>query len=204
MKFNARNHGARASSGVPTPADPTANVPAANIPAPGIPAPGIPAPVTPVSANAAVDPVVNATLKAQEIKMIAMNFLQVMAMEIELLKTRQIAELSTLQDEKVAISELYRGHVADIATNPTIFDALEPAARGELKRLAAQLEATARENTNRVRSALDLNTKLMERIAFAAQQNTPMASGYTNTGARRSAAPHRGYAQAPVTLNQQF
>ncbi|MFT6580491.1 MAG: hypothetical protein ACJAU6_000920 [Alphaproteobacteria bacterium] len=142
--------------------------------------------------------------KAHDMMEIALAFIQLMATEIELLKLRKISELSALQPEKVALSDLYRAHMNEVVATPGFFGEIDPAVRGELKRLATQLEATARENEHRVRSALELNTKLMDRIAAIAQQNRPMASGYTNTGARQTSSPHRGYAQAPVTLNQQF
>jgi hypothetical protein len=150
------------------------------------------------------DPVSVPEQKAHQMMEIALAFIQLMATEIELLKLRKISELSALQPEKTALSDLYRAQMNEVAATPGLFDAIDPAVRAELKRLATQLEATARENERRVRSALDLNTKLMDRIAAIAQQNRPMASGYTNTGARQTASPHRGYAQAPVTLNQQF
>jgi hypothetical protein len=152
----------------------------------------------------AQNPAPGAEQKAHEMMEVALAFIQLMATEIELLKLRKISELAALQSEKTALSDLYRAHINEVAAVPDLFDGIDPAVRTELKRLATQLEATARENERRVRAALELNTQLMDRIAAIAQKNRPMASGYTNTGARQTASPHRGYAQAPVTLNQQF
>ena len=142
--------------------------------------------------------------KAHELMELAIALIQVMATEIELLKTREFKELAATQAQKFALSDVYHGHMTDIAANPDIFDGIDPKIRTELKRLATQLDATARENANRVRAALELNTKLVERIALAAQQNATTAAGYTNTGARSTASMGRAYGQVPVSLNQQL
>ena len=142
--------------------------------------------------------------KAHELMTLAIALIQVMATEIELLKVRKLSGLAETQAQKSALSDLYHGHMTEIAANPGIFDGVDSKIRDELKRLAAQLDATAKENANRVRSALELNTKLVERIALAAQQNATSAAGYTNTGARSMPKMGRAYAQAPVSLNQQL
>ena len=67
--------------------------------------------------------------KVHDLMELAMALIQLTATEIECLKMRQIKELSEIQAHKTTLSDLYHGHMAEIASNPNIFDDIDPQIR---------------------------------------------------------------------------
>lgn len=146
----------------------------------------------------------NPNARAHEIMELATALIQLMTREIEALKAHKVADIEPIQAQKASLSDLYHKHIQAIAADPAGMAALDEKIRDELRKLAAQVETTARENAQRVRAALDMNTGIVDRIAQLAQGNRSTASGYTATGAKPAAAYSRATIQAPITLNQQL
>lgn len=143
----------------------------------------------------------NPSVRAHELIDLSRSMVQVMATETELLKSGKVDEIESFQAQKEALSGIYETHMRDVAAEPGMFNAVDPALRAELTEAARQIDATARENKHAVQAAMELNARLVQVIADAVTKSAPSASGYTKTGAApASTAAVR--APRPATLNQ--
>jgi flagellar biosynthesis/type III secretory pathway chaperone len=140
--------------------------------------------------------------RAHELIELSHSLVEVMAAEIETLKEGRVADIEPIQAQKVMLSSAYETHMRDVAAAPGMFNAIEPGLKADLTVAATQFEATATDNKRAVLAALELNSRLVQVIADAVTQSTPIAAGYTKTGAAPSAVPRTTPTAAPATLNR--
>lgn len=144
----------------------------------------------------------NPSTRAHELIDLSRSMVHVMATETELLKAGRVAEIEPLQVQKETLSGIYETHMRDVAAEPGMFNAIDPALRAELTEAARQIDATAQENRHAVQAAMELNARLVQVIAGAVSRSAPNASGYTKTGAAPAADGSATRTPRPATLNQ--
>ncbi len=144
----------------------------------------------------------NPSARAHELIELSQSLVQVMAIETETLKAGRVRDIEPMQAQKTALSYAYETHMRDLATEPGMFNAIEPDLKAELTAAATQFEATAIDNKHAVQAALELNSRLVQVIADAVTSSSPSATGYTKTGAAASATHRAAPTTAPATLNR--
>ncbi|NKB56781.1 MAG: hypothetical protein GKS00_10640 [Alphaproteobacteria bacterium] len=144
----------------------------------------------------------NPSARAYELIDLSHSLVQVMASEIEILRDGKVADIEPLQVQKEALSSAYETHMRDVASDPGMFNMIEPDLRDALKTAATQFEVSASENKLAVQAALEMNTRLVQVIADAVIKSAPSASGYTKTGAAADTAPRTAPPPLPATLNR--
>ena len=146
----------------------------------------------------------NPTARAHELIRLCSELVVVLERESEILKNRRFSEIAELHPEKAALTAIYESQMKDIAAEPGMFHAIEPALRQQLIDAAETFEDLARKTEISLRAALEMNLRLVGVIADAVQESVPVASGYTQngTGSNIAAAPSKK--PIAVTLDQQF
>ena len=144
----------------------------------------------------------NPNARAHELIGLSQSLIQVMATEIETLKSGKVGDIEPLQAQKLALTGAYETHLRGVSDDPGMFNAIEPEVRAELAAVTSQFEATANENKNVVQAALEMNGRLVQVIADAVVKGTPMAAGYTKTGAAPDRQNGSTARPSPASLNR--
>jgi flagellar biosynthesis/type III secretory pathway chaperone len=144
----------------------------------------------------------NPNARAQELITVSQSLIQVMTQETETLKAGNVAEIEPMQTQKAALTGLYESHLRGAAEDPAAFGAVEPEIRDQLAEITTQFQSVAAQNAVAVRAALDMNARLVQVIADAVVRGTPVAAGYTKTGAAPGGRSRGAAPAAPASLNQ--
>ena len=144
----------------------------------------------------------NANARAQELITVSQSLIQVMTEEIETLKAGKVAEIEPMQTQKAALTGVYESHLRGAAEDPAAFGAMEEEIRDRLAEVTTRFQSVAKENAVAVRAALDMNARLVRVIADAVVGGTPVAAGYTKSGAAPGGQSRGAVSPAPASLNQ--
>ena len=144
----------------------------------------------------------NPNARAHELISVSQSLIQVMTEEIEHLKAGEVTEIEPIQTQKAALTGVYETHLRGVADDPVGFGAMEPEIRDQLAEVTTRFHSVAAENEVAVRAALDMNARLVQVIADAVVRHTPVAAGYTNTGAAPGARSRGAAPPTPASLNQ--
>ena len=146
----------------------------------------------------------NPTARAHELIRLCGELIAVLERENEVLKNRRLGEIAELHPEKAALTGLYEAQMRDVAAEPGMFHAIEPALRLQLIDAADRFESLARKTEISLRAAMEMNLRLVGVIADAVQESMPAASGYTQSGVAASTAATPSKKPIAVTLDQQL
>ena len=144
----------------------------------------------------------NPNARAQELITVSQSLIQVMTEEIETLKAGKVAEIESMQTQKSALTGVYESHMRGAAEDPGAFGAVEPEIRDRLAEVTTRFQSVAAENAIAVRAALDMNARLVQVIADAVVRGTPVAAGYTKTGAAPGRRSRGAVPPTPASFNQ--
>lgn len=136
--------------------------------------------------------------RALELIIVSRSLIQVMTEETETLKSGKVAEIEPMQTQKAALTDMYESHLH----GATDFGAVEGDIRDQLAEVTTIFQSVAAENAIAVRAALNMNAGLVQVIADAVVRGTPVAAGYTNSGAAPGPRPRSAAPPAPASLNQ--
>lgn len=144
----------------------------------------------------------NPNARAHELITVSQSLIQVMTEEIESLKAGKVADIEPMQMQKSALTGIYESHMRGAAEDPGTFSAVEPEIRDQLAEITTRFQSVAAENAIAVRAALDMNARLVQVIADAVVHGTPVAAGYTSTGAAPGRRSRGAIPPVPASLSQ--
>ncbi|MCZ4280500.1 hypothetical protein O4H49_06910 [Kiloniella laminariae] len=128
------------------------------------------------------------------------GLIAVMSREIELLRAMQIQEMSQLQKEKLDLVNSYEQSTAQLRSNPSFMQHLDPLLKEELRDVIKQMNHMVKENEIALLAAKASNERLMQAIVTAVkQQKQQDSSSYSNSGIL---AAQSAKSSSPMHLNQ--
>jgi len=146
----------------------------------------------------------NPTTRAHELIDVTESLTAVIDQENELLQELRVKEIGALQQEKTSLSGLYelrmREAIQDVGTLETVTAEL----RDRLRNASAAFDRSAQRNTRALKAALEMNTRMVNKIAQLASRQETRPNGYGASGTapyptRRSKMP-----VAAMTLNREL
>ena len=121
------------------------------------------------------------------------------------LAERRHAEIEALQTEKQVSADAYETQLRALVQAAPAADAFDQATRRALEESRAAFETAARENVNALRSAIELNNRLVRTIAASVERQRVSPAGYTKSGASCADATGRGTTDTlPASLDETF
>ena len=131
------------------------------------------------------------------------SLIDVLNAESEALSKSQVARVEQLLETKQTAAEVFESRIKDISERPDILAQTTPAIRQDLRSAKERLDTAALQNAHALRAAMELNNRLVQRIAQSVERQRITAAGYTNTGgayARPAASNHGDI--LPVSLDE--
>lgn len=144
------------------------------------------------------------TARAYELIDVTESLTALIEQENALLTELRIKEIGALQQEKVSLSGLYELRMREAIQDAGAFNAVAPEIRERLRLASEAFDRSAQHNANALRAALEMNTRMVHKIAQLATKQETRPNGYGATGTvpyptRRTKVP-----VMPMTLNQQL
>ncbi len=123
--------------------------------------------------------------------------------ENKALAQARVERVTALQDAKQTAADVFEARIRELKDNPAFLTQAAPAMRTQLETAKRRLDEVATVNINALRSAIELNKRLAQRIAQSADHQRVSASGYTKTGAAAaSQSTHHLNDPMPISLNE--
>lgn len=131
--------------------------------------------------------------------------IDVIRKENNALAERRHADVESLQPAKQASADAYETRLRALSQEAATPDAIGEATRRALQDSRTAFEDAARENMNALRSAIELNNRLVLTIANSVERQRINPAGYTKNGAScTDTATRRTTDVIPTSLNEQF
>lgn len=123
--------------------------------------------------------------------------------ENKALAQARVERVSALQDAKQTASDIFEARIRELKDNPDHLTQAAPTMRLQLEAAKQRLDEVATVNINALRSAIELNKRLAQRIAHSVDRQRVSASGYTKTGASAAGQPTNHLNDPmPISLNE--
>ena len=144
------------------------------------------------------------TARAHELIDVTESLTALIERENSLLTELRIKEIGALQQEKTSLSGLYELRMREAIQDAEAFNAVAPEVRTRLRNASEAFDRSAQRNANALRAALEMNTRMVHKIAQLATNQETRPNGYGATGTvpyptRRTKMPVMA-----MTLNQQL
>ena len=110
------------------------------------------------------------------------SLIEILDAESEALGKSQVARVEQLLESKETAAEVFESRIKDISERPDILAQTAPAIRRDLRAAKERLDAAALQNAHALRAAMELNNRLVQRIAQSVERQRVAAAGYTGTG----------------------
>ncbi len=117
---------------------------------------------------------------------------EVMAREVELLRTMRSSDIATLGEEKAKLAAAYAGMFETVRANPALVKDAEPGLRETLKEATAALKAEIEDNVRAITAAKTLNERLIRALSAAFAEALSPIAAYTSKGETRAPTPALG------------
>jgi hypothetical protein len=133
------------------------------------------------------------------------SLIDVIKQENAALAERRHADIDSLQAIKQASADTYETQLRALAQEAKTPDVIGETTQRALQESRTAFETVARENVNALRSAIELNNRLVLTIANSVERQRISPAGYTKNGAAHSDTADRRTANViPASLNEQF
>lgn len=129
---------------------------------------------------------------------IASQLIRVLSREVASLREMRIADLESLQQEKLDLTVAYEQGVRALADHPGVLDAVAPAMREALSDVAMQFDRALAANTRALNAARDSHDRLLRAIVDAVADKRARERSYDAMG--RFPLPHRARRAAGLSL----
>lgn len=131
--------------------------------------------------------------------------IDIIRQENNALAERRHADIESLQPAKQASADVYETQLRALTQQAPAADAIGEATRRALEESRTAFENAARENVNALRSAIELNNRLVRTIAKSVERQRISPAGYTKNGASCADTADRQTTDViPTSLNEQF
>jgi len=146
----------------------------------------------------------NPTTRAHELIDVTESLTAVIDQENTLLQELRVKEIGALQQEKTSLSGLYELRIREAIQDVGAFETVTPEIRDRLRNASAAFDRSAQRNTRALKAALEMNTRMVNKIAQLASRQETRPNGYGASGTspyptRRSKMP-----VAAMTLNREL
>ena len=144
------------------------------------------------------------TARAHELIEVTESLTALIEQENELLQELRIKEIGALQQEKTSLSGLYELRMREAIQDTGVFNAIAPEIRVRLRQASEAFNRSAKRNANALRAALEMNTRMVHKIANLASRQETRPNGYGAAGTVPYPTRRARMTVAPMTLNQQL
>ncbi len=144
------------------------------------------------------------TARAHELIEVTESLTALIEQENELLQELRIKEIGALQQEKTSLSGLYELRMREAIQDTGVFNAVAPEIRIRLRHASEAFNQSAKRNANALRAALEMNTRMVHKIANLASRQETRPNGYGAAGTVPYPTRRARLTVAPMTLNQQL
>ena len=125
-----------------------------------------------------------------------------MGEEVERLRARRPRDIEELQAEKASLARAYETLMRELSKDPETLKGIAPALRAELTAATAKFQNALIQNESSLRSAMEVNSRVLKAVADAVAENRTENAGYSRTGASDKGKPGGGGTARPVTLDR--
>lgn len=144
------------------------------------------------------------TARAHELISVTESLTALIEQENSLLTELRIKEIGALQHEKTNLSGLYELRMREAIQDAGAFNAVAPEVRTRLREASEAFDRSAHRNASALRAALEMNTRMVHKIAQLATKQETRPNGYGAQGTvpyptRRTKMPVMA-----MTLNEQL
>lgn len=133
---------------------------------------------------------------------ITSRLIVLMEKEVERLRTRRHRELAALQEEKASLARAYETLIRELRKDPATMRSVAPALRAELVAETEKFQSALARNEASLRSAMEVNSRVLEAVAEAVAESQRKNAGYSRSGALARPGDHGPQATAPMTLDR--
>lgn len=123
--------------------------------------------------------------------------------ENKALAEARVERVTALQEAKQTASDVFEARIHELRENPDHLTQAAPTMQRQLETAKQRLDEVATVNINALRSAIELNRRLAERIAHSVDRQRISAAGYTKSGASAVGQPSNHLNDPmPISLNE--
>lgn len=144
------------------------------------------------------------TRQVETLIRVTSRLIDVMQREIAFLRTMRIAEIAALQEEKATLVAAYEDGIRHLAADPAALNAVEPALRAELTRLAPRFDGVVAENGRALQAVRDSHRRLVRTIVDAVAESGSRHAAYSASGATPKPPGGRRNARLSLALDQRL
>ena len=144
------------------------------------------------------------TARAHELIDVTVSLTAVLDQENTLLTELRVKEIGALQQEKTSLSGLYELRIREAVQDAGVFNAVSPEVRDRLRLASEAFDQSAQQNARALRAALEMNTRMVHKIAQLATKQETRPNGYAANGTTPYAARRGKMSVIPMTLNEQL
>jgi flagellar biosynthesis/type III secretory pathway chaperone len=126
----------------------------------------------------------------------------VMGEEVERLRARRPRDIEELQEEKASLARAYETLIRELRKDPETLNGVAPALRAELMAATEKFQNTLIQNEASLRSAMEVNSRVLKAVADAVAESQKENAGYSRTGTLGKASKGGGRRAGPVTLDR--
>jgi len=139
------------------------------------------------------------TARTHELIDVTESLTAILDQENTLLTELRVKEIGALQQEKTSLSGLYELRMREAVQDAGAFNAVAPEIREQLR-----LARSAQQNARALRAALEMNTRMVHKIAQLATKQETRPNGYGANGTTPYTARRGKMSVIPMTLNEQL
>lgn len=144
------------------------------------------------------------TARTHELIDVTESLTAILDQENTLLTELRIKEIGALQQEKTSLSGLYELRMREAVQDAGAFNAVAPEVRDRLRVASEAFDQSAQQNAKALRAALEMNTRMVHKIAQLATKQETRPNGYGSNGTTPYAARRGKMSVIPMTLNEQL
>ena len=144
------------------------------------------------------------TARAHELIDVTVSLTAILDQENTLLTELRVKEIGALQQEKTSLSGLYELRIREAVQDAGAFNAVAPETRDRLRLASEAFDRSAQQNARALRAALEMNTRMVHKIAQLATKQETRPNGYGANGTTPYAARRGKMSVIPMTLNEQL
>jgi hypothetical protein len=144
------------------------------------------------------------TARAHELIDVTVSLTALLDQENTLLTELRVKEIGALQQEKTSLSGLYELRIREAVQDAGVFNAVAPEVRDRLRLASEAFDQSAQQNARALRAALEMNTRMVHKIAQLATKQETRPNGYAANGTTPYAARRGKMSVIPMTLNEQL
>lgn len=144
------------------------------------------------------------TIRTHELIDVTESLTAVIDRENELLQELRIKEIGALQQEKTSLSGLYELRMREAIQDVGAFNTVAPQTRERLRDASAKFDSSAQRNARALKAALEMNTRMVNKIAQLATRQETRPNGYGADGTTPYPTRRSKMSVAAMTLNEQL